>query len=127
PDGSSPGPAASCATKVRSPTVAPTAKTGSSETSRRAPAAWGGAGARGEARAESNAPAPTAPVAPPRNARRESCERSNVRPELHMSASFISLGHAFYAKHDNERDRAKMDPAKWHNRASGPTGAQPRW
>jgi hypothetical protein len=28
-----------------------------------------------------------------------------------MSASFISLGHVFYAKHDNERDRAKMDPA----------------
>ena len=83
----SPGPAASCATKVRSPTLAPTAKTGSSGTRHRAPGAWGGAGAPCEARAESNAPAPTAPVAPPRNVRRESREQSSVRPELHMSAS----------------------------------------
>jgi hypothetical protein len=43
-----------------------------------------------------------------------------------MSASFISLGHVFYAKHYNQRDRAKMDPAGWHNRASAPTGARPR-
>jgi hypothetical protein len=29
-----------------------------------------------------------------------------------MSASFTSLGHVFYAKHDNQRDRAKMDPRR---------------
>jgi hypothetical protein len=38
-----------------------------------------------------------------------------------MSASFTSLGHVFYAKHDKERDHAKMDLAGWHNRASGRT------
>jgi hypothetical protein len=124
PDGSSPGPAASCATKVRSPTVAPTAKAGSSETSHRAPGAGGGAGAPCEARADSNAPVQTAPAAPPRNVRRESREQSNARPELHMSASFTSLGHVFYAKLDNERDHEKMDAAGWHNRASGRTGAR---
>jgi len=44
-----------------------------------------------------------------------------------MSASFTSLEHVFYAKHDNERDHEKMDAAGWHNRASGGTGARPRW
>jgi hypothetical protein len=35
-----------------------------------------------------------------------------------MSASFISLGHVFYTKRDNDRDHAKMDPTEWHNRAT---------
>ena len=43
------------------------------------------------------------------------------------SQSFIGwLGHAFYARPGNERDHAKMDPARRHNRMNGRIGAQAR-
>ena len=82
------------------------------------------AGAPCDALEESDALTQTAPVALPRKARRESRERSSVRPELHISRvpSPARSDMSFYARHRGGRDHAKMDPVAWHNHGSDRIG-----
>src|SRR5262249_5443013 len=79
PEGSSPGPAASCATKVRPPTVAPTENAGCSEASHGVCASAAPAG--------SSALAPAAPAAA-RNERRE----GSLKCGCHIGFSIAELG-----------------------------------
>ena len=109
PEGSPPGPPASCATKVRSPAVAPTAKAGSSEASHRWAGAWGAAGAPCDALEESDALTQTAPVALPRKARRESRDRSSVSPELHISRVLRPLAPTFILREAPRRARPRKN------------------